>query len=180
MYGIVNQAIQGLVTEQFGEETWQKVKEKSKVNIDTFFNNESYEDKVTYDLAGAAADVLGIPLSEVLIAFGEYWVLKTGMKNYGSLMKSGGGNLKEFLINLPNFHSRVMLIYPNLTPPEFRVSNVDENSLQLHYYSQREGLADFVVGLLQGLGKMFETAITIDLIKSRSEGFDHEICSVHW
>jgi hypothetical protein len=34
-------------------------------------------------------------------------------------VNSGGINLKEFLVNLPVFHNRIMLIYPKLTP-EFK------------------------------------------------------------
>ena len=180
MYGIINQAIQGLITEEFGEDTWVKVKEKSQVNIDIFLNNESYDDSVTYQLAGAAAEVLGISLSDVLFTFGEYWILKTGARNYGALMRSGGGNLKEFLVNLPNFHSRVMLMYPDLTPPEFRISDVEESALHVHYYSERQGLSDFVVGLLHGLGKLFETQVEVTLLDSRDKGNDHEIYHVKW
>ena len=71
-------------------------------------SNESYDDSVTFNLAGAASEVLGISVSEVLVAFGEYWVLRTGQEKYGALLKAGGSNFSEFMINLPNFHSRVM------------------------------------------------------------------------
>lgn len=180
MYGIINQAVQGLVTEKFGEDIWLKVKEKSNIKVDSFLSNESYSDSITYELAQAAADVLNISLSEVLMTFGEYWVLGTGQRNYGPLLKTGGGTLKDFLVNLPNFHSRVMLMYPKITPPEFKISHIEERSVNLHYYSQREGLADFVVGIMHGLGKLFDTMVTVELIQSRSEGFDHEILCIRW
>ncbi|MEQ9440733.1 MAG: heme NO-binding domain-containing protein [Cyclobacteriaceae bacterium] len=180
MYGIVNKAIQGLVTENFGEPTWHQVKEKSGIKEDLFLSSESYPDSMTYELAGAASEVLGISLREVLIAFGEYWILKTGKESYGALMQAGGSNLKEFFINLPNFHSRVMLMYPKLSPPEFQVSSVQDNSLHLHYYSHREGLEDFVHGLILGLGKLFDTVVDITLLQSRNEGADHEVFLVKW
>lgn len=180
MYGIVNKAIHGLVTENFGDEAWQKIKEKSGIKIDNFLSNEPYDDSVTYSLAGAASEVLEMPLSDVLKAFGEYWILKTGMQNYGSLMEAGGDNLKEFLENLPNFHSRVMLMFPDLQPPEFRVSDVKEKDLKLHYYSHRQGLQDFVIGLVSGLGKMYNTEVDIKLIASRDDGADHETYHIKW
>jgi hypothetical protein len=68
-----------------------------------------------------------------------------------------------------------MMIYPKLTPPEFKVSDVTENGLNLHYFSKREGLQEFVRGLIQGLGIMFNTAINIELLQSRNEGSSHEI-----
>ena len=180
MYGIVNKAIEQLVTEQFGSEKWQAVKEKSGVDIDFFLSNEPYDDAITYQLAGAASEVLDIPLNDILEAFGEYWVLKTGKEKYGALMQAGGSSLKEFLINLPAFHNRIMLIFPKLTPPEFHVSNIEERSLCLHYFSKREGLQGFVRGLLQGLSKLFETPAEILLLQSRADGKDHEIYQINW
>ena len=180
MYGIVNKAIEELVTEQFGPDKWVAVKEKSGVDIDFFLSNEPYDDAVTYQLAGAASEVLDIPLNNILEAFGEYWVLKTGKEKYGALMQAGGSSLKEFLINLPAFHNRIMLIFPKLTPPEFHVSNIEERSLCLHYFSKREGLQGFVRGLLQGLSKLFDTPSEIALLQSRTGGHDHEIYQINW
>jgi hypothetical protein len=119
-------------------------------------------------------------VSDVLIAFGEWWVMKTTKEKYAGLMESGGSTLKEFLVNLPLFHNRVMLIYPKLTPPEFKVSEVSEKSLNLHYFSKREGLQDFVRGLIQGLGKMFNTPVEIELVQTRDDGDSHEIFKVSW
>jgi Haem-NO-binding len=180
MYGIVNKAIQELVVSQFGAVAWENVKKRSGIAVDFFISNQPYDDAITYQLAGAVSEETGLSLKDVLIAFGEYWVLHTGKEKYGSLMEAGGNNLKEFLVNLPNFHSRVMLIYPKLTPPEFRVSDIAENSVNIHYLSERQGLQDFVYGLLQGLGKLYNTPTKIELLQSRGEGHSHEVFSVAW
>jgi hypothetical protein len=180
MYGIVNKAIKGLVVENFGEEAWLKIKQQSGVNHDVFLSNEAYPDEDTYKLAGTAAEVLGMSLEDVLKAFGEYWILKTGLEHYGSLMKAGGDNLKEFIVNLPNFHSRVMLVYPNLTPPDFIVSDIQENSLKLHYISTRGGLKYFVYGLINGLGKMFQTPLQITIVADRDNGDLNEVYLIAW
>jgi hypothetical protein len=180
MYGIVNKAIKDLVTLHFGEETWNKVRKRSGIATDYFLSNQSYDDAITYQLARSVSEECGITLSEALIAFGEFWITHTGKEKYGSLMEAGGSTLQEFLVNLPNFHNRVILIYPNLTPPEFRVTDLEEKSLHLHYHSKREGLKDFVYGLLVGLGKFFNTPIQIDPVASREEGNDHEIFKVTW
>ena len=178
MYGIVNQAIQGLVTENFGVETWAKIKEKSEVSDETFLSNQIYDDNITFKLASAASEVLQISMAEVLISFGEYWVLKTGNEKYGSLMKAGGHSLREFLLNLPNFHSRVMLLYPKITPPEFKITNETEDSLHLHYFSTREGLTHFMFGLISGLAKLYKVTVQIKLISDAKNG--HDIFLVKW
>ncbi|WP_130735773.1 heme NO-binding domain-containing protein [Flavobacterium sp. J27] len=180
MYGIVNKAIQDLVITNFGIEKWEKILQKSGIEEDFFISNEAYDDDITFKLAQAVSDEMKMPIKEVLIAFGEWWVVKTTKEKYGGLMESGGTTFKEFLINLPLFHNRVMLIYPKLTPPEFKISEISENSLNLHYFSKREGLQEFVRGLLQGLGIMFHTPATIELLQTRDSGNSHEIFKVSW
>ncbi|OHX64382.1 heme NO-binding domain-containing protein [Flammeovirga pacifica] len=182
MYGIVNKAIQGLVTENFGQENWDAILKKSGVDIELFAGNEIYDDKITFDLAIAASEVLSLPLKDVLIAFGKYWVLTTAKKHYGSLMDTGGNNLKDFFFNLPNFHSRVMLLYPNIQPPEFDVEEIpgNSNSIKVKYFSVREGLTDFVYGLMLGLGEAFETEVEVEFVQGRVDGLPHDEFTVSW
>lgn len=180
MYGIINRALEELVTANFGEQKWQAIKKRSGVEEDFFISNEAYDDAVTYKLAGAVSEEMNMPMSDVMIAFGEWWIVRTGKEKYGGLMDISGHSFREFLVNLPAFHNRVMLVYPKLTPPEFKVTEIETNSIHLHYFSKRQGLKDFVVGLLQGLAKTYKTAIEIQLIKSRDAGDDHEVFYVKW
>ncbi|MEY4594144.1 MAG: hypothetical protein RIQ47_554 [Bacteroidota bacterium] len=180
MYGIVNKAVEELITDNFGEEKWEAVRQRAGIDVDFFISTEPYDDDITYKLAVAASHELNMDISQVMIALGEYWVLHVGKKKYGGLMEAGGNNLRDFLHNLPQFHSRIMLLYPKLTPPEFRISNSKDNSLDVHYFSKRQGLQEFVRGLLQGLSKLYQTETTIELIADRNHGSDHEIFRVSW
>lgn len=180
MYGIVNKAIEELVIANFGEDKWEAVKKRSGIDIDYFLSNEPYDDDITYKLAGGVSEEMNMPVGNVLEAFGEWWILKTGKEKYGGLMEAGGHNLKEFLVNLPMFHNRIMLMYPKLTPPEFQISDIEENSVHVHYFSKRTGLKEFVRGLMHGLAKMYKTTAEVELLQSRDNGFDHEIFKVSW
>jgi len=180
MYGMINKSIEDLVKANFGDEKWGVILERSGVDVDFFISNEPYDDDITYQLAGAVAAEMGMTLTEVFIAFGEWWVLRTTKEKFSGMLEAGGKSLREFLINLPIFHNRVLLIYPKLTPPEFKTSHIEERSIHIHYYSKRQGLKEFVRGLLQGLGKMYQTPVEIELIESRDEGSDHEIYKVNW
>lgn len=180
MYGIVNKSIEELVVQNFGQEKWEEIKIQSKINIEYFISNESYDDDVTFVLAQTIAENLDLPLSEVLKSFGEWWILHTGKNHYGYLLESGGENFKSFLLNLPAFHNRVMMMYPKLTPPEFQISDVDGNSVHLHYFSKRKGLTDFVYGLISGLGKFFSTEVKTIHIGSVLGENTHEIIKVSW
>jgi hypothetical protein len=180
MYGMVNKAIEEMVCTLHGEEMWERIKEHAGVDVDVFITNEGYPDDITYKLVGAASELTGTPAGQILEAFGEHWVLKTAREGYGELMDAGGKDLREFLMNLPNFHTRVVMIYPKLQPPAFEISNENERSLQLHYRTHRAGLSQFVVGLLRGLGKMFNTPVKVSLLHSREQGADHDVFLVEW
>ena len=180
MYGIVNRAIEDLVKTNFGEDKWDLVLERSGVDVEFFMSNEPYDDDITFKLASAVSEVMGITVEQVLQAFGEWWILKTTKEKYGGMMEAGGSTLQDFILNLPVFHNRIMLIYPKLTPPEFKISDVKENSVLVHYFSKREGLQEFVRGLFSGLSKMYETPLNIELKQSRDNGSDHEIFKLSW
>jgi Haem-NO-binding len=180
MYGLVNRAVEELVVSKFGEDKWQAIKARSGMDVESFISNQGYPDELTYSLIGAAVEILGVPAEDILVAFGEHWVLKTAAENYGPMMKSGGKTVKEFLVNLPNFHTRVAMIYPNLEPPKFACTDVAETTMKLHYYTHRPGLTSFVIGLVQGLGKHYETPTTCKPILCKDEGADHDVFEVSW
>lgn len=180
MYGLVNKSIEELVVANYGQEKWEEIKTKSNINIAYFISSESYDDDVTFTLAETIATELGVTVDDVLRLFGEWWILHTGKNHYGYMLESGGDNFKTFVLNLPSFHNRVMMMYPKLTPPEFKVSNVKEHHLHLHYFSQRKGLTAFVHGLMTGLGKFFNTEVTTEHVESIPSENTHEIIKVSW
>lgn len=181
MYGLVNQAIREMVTRDHGEAAWQRVKQESGVDTDVFVANAPYGDDVTYRLVTGASTVLGAPEVEVLRAFGEFWVLHTALRSYGPLMRSVGRDVPEFLQKLPHLHDRMHMVFPELRPPEFACSDVQANSLLLHYRTQRPtGLEPFVEGIVHGIGRMFDTPVTVRLHAQRDAGSSHSIFHIAW
>lgn len=168
MYGLINSSLQSMIREKFGDEQWQAVLEESGVPEDSFLTMRSYDDSITYDLAGAASRVLDAPVDTCLEMFGEYWVLETASKSYGPLLDAAGNDLIEFLNNMNALHDRITGTFLNYVPPEFRVETLGEGRHHIHYISQREGLTGFVVGLLNGLAQRFETSIDVHSVESQA------------
>lgn len=179
MYGMVNKAIQDLVTNNFGEDKWIAIKEKINFDDDFFISMQSYPDQLTYDLVGAASEILNISSNDVLEAFGEYWILYTADEGYGQLLNLSGSGFKEFLGNLNMLHDRITNIMPDLEPPKFTVKELESNTIELIYESNREGLAAMVVGLLKGLGKRFDEECSIEHKCHRSK-FGKDTFIVSW
>ncbi len=180
MYGLVNKAVEEMVCMHQGEPMWERIKDRACVDEVVFISNESYPDDVTYRLVAAASEEMALPAEAVLEAFGSHWVLHTARQAYGGLLQATGRTLPEFLANLPDFHSRVAMIFPKLQPPRFRCTDVTDHSLRLHYHTHRPGLTPFVIGLVKGLGTMFSTPVEIRLVASRDQGADHDEFEVAW
>ena len=181
MYGIINQSIQELILKEYGEETWLRIISKSGIDVSEFHNHEVYDDAYTYRLAEAIAEVLKTTVEEVLKLFGEFWITEISLKKYPNLMATGGKGFKEFMLNLPNFHNRVYLTYPQFIAPEFKVWE-DGNSLLLEYHSVRNGLASLMEGMLYGIIKMFDekgAKVVKEYAKSPG-GHDHDLFRILW
>lgn len=173
MYGLVNKAVEELVSTRFGEETWTKIRERAGIEVGGFMSMDPYPDAVTYKLVAAASEVLAMPASAVLEAFGEFWMVYTAREGYGQLISMFGASLGEFLGNLDNMHVRVGLSFPELRPPSFVLHELGEDRYALEYHSSRDGLAPMVVGLLRGLARVFGESVEVVHTHSReSQGHD--------
>lgn len=178
MYGLVNKAIQEMVCDHFGEEAWKAITELSETKSENFISLESYPDDLTHRLVKSASQVLGISAAEIMEDFGKYWVKFTGQEGYGEMMDLAGDDLPEFLGNLDDLHSRLGVIFPKMQPPSFQCSDQEKQTLNLHYYSHRKGMAPMVSGLVEGLGERFDTAVEVTQVQDREQGADHDVFSV--
>jgi hypothetical protein len=173
MYGMVNRAMEEMVCAAHGVDTWERIKARAGVDIEVFITNDPYDDSVTYQLVGAAAEVTQTPAEEILFAFGEHWVLHTAQRGYGAMLDASGRTLREFLTNLPRFHTRVAMIFPALQPPRFTCTDAGEDAVMLRYETHREGLAPFVRGLLSGLARRLHTTAHVTHVTQRADaGYD--------
>ena len=174
MYGLVNKAIEDLVVTQFGPDKWLQIKRKANIQAETFAIMESYPDEVTYDLVGAASQVLKTPSNELLRAFGHFWIRYSSQEGYGSLLSMTGPTLFDSLQKLDQLHARLSISFPHLRPPSFRCTNITENSMRLHYHSQRPGLTHFVAGLIEGLAENFDQSALVEVDKTKDNGHSHD------
>ena len=180
MYGVVNRALEDLVCTKHGENKWLQIKEKAGVDEDMFLSLQSYPDAMTYQLVSATSEVLGLTSQQVLHAFGRHWILKTAREDFGELLTANGRTLPDFIQGLPNFCTRVKLMLPNAQPPRLAVTDRTDNSLVLHSQSHREGLADFVVGLLDGLGELYAIPVRIEHMTRRNGETLVDLFRVSW
>lgn len=169
MYGMVNQALESLVTERFGAETWAAVRAKAGILDPAFITMKQYPDDVTYALAGALSEHLQAPLPGLLHAFGVYWVAYAKRGPWGKIMLASGGSTYELLSALDAMHARIAISFPDLKPPSFKV-RPEGDAVLVDYHTQRPGLAPFVVGLIEGIGTLFGETVRVEQVASKDAG----------
>ena len=168
MYGVINKSLRDMVTEGHGEAIWAQVLAKAGVPSDSFLAMRSYDDEITFRLAVASSVVLGVDVDTALHAFGKHWVNHTLARDYDALVRSTGSTMLEFLENLNELHDRISTTFLEYQPPEFRVSELEKNRMEVEYISHREGLNSFVAGLLIALSERFNEPMSISAIEDLS------------
>jgi len=174
LYGMVNKGVQDMLVKKGGMALWEKVRSNARCPFSTFQMFESYDDKVTYDLVGAVSEELQITPAAALEAFGEYWIEYTATEGYGPLLSLFGASFMESIQNLNIIHERIGSMFPQLQPPRYEFSKITATTIDLHYFSQRKGLAPMMIGLLNGLAKKNQTKISL-VHTPKSEENDHDI-----
>ena len=173
MIGLVNKAIEQMVLERFGQETWDEIREQAGWK-DTFVSMEGYSDTITFELVMAASEILDTTPEELLEAFGEHWIRYTADEGYGEMMSMYGDSVFEFLGNLNNLHAQIRLTMPELKPPVITCREETNGRLRVTYESDRHGLAPMMIGLLRGLGERFDTPVDVEHVVQRNSHMDHD------
>lgn len=174
MYGMINQAIEKLVRDEYGAAAWGRICREARVEDGDFVSLQHYPDEVTYRLVGAASAELGVPAGKVLEAFGESWTDYARETAFAGLMRFAGRTFPEFVASLDQMHAKIKFSLPDLQPPSFRVTDMHDGGFRLHYYSAREGLAPLVVGMMKGVGRIYDVTVDMRLERSRADGHDHD------
>lgn len=174
MYGLVNRALQQLACANKGEAAWDEIRRRAGVKDEVFMRMDAYPDEITYKLVGAASEVLEVPVPALMRQFGRFWMRYTMDEGYGAMLNDLGSTFQEALAALDSMHARVALLYPELKPPAFRVSDVTPDSVSLQYYSHRPGLGQVVHGLVEGLATRFGIEVDVVQVYTREDGHDHD------
>ncbi len=178
MYGLVNEAIEQLLTAQCGPQAWTAIRRDAGVSDGSFIAMQAYPDEVTYALVESASRHTGLSADQLLEAFGEYWIRYTAEEGYGPLLNMAGTTFREFLGNLDRLHKHVASHMPELVPPSFRLEELADHHFRLYYHSHRPGLAPMVVGLLRGLGARFHQSVTVSTVTDSEDSGARQVFDI--
>ncbi len=158
MYGLVNQSLLDFSRSAYpGFDLPREMEEAGLVPGEGFDPFQSYDDEVTLGLIGHIVARTQCDLADLLRRFGIFWLSETASCHYAELLELAGSDIESFLGSLNSLHDRAHGIFPGYRPPSFRTEgSLAGNDFEVYYSSHREGLAPFVVGLLQGVVLRFD------------------------
>uniref|UniRef100_H2ZCI9 Guanylate cyclase soluble subunit beta-1 n=1 Tax=Ciona savignyi TaxID=51511 RepID=H2ZCI9_CIOSA len=161
-YGFVNYALEQLVLRNFGEEIWNEIKQEADLHMQgQFIQRIVYDDVCTFDLVKAAVKVLKTDSDKILELFGSFFFQFCEESGYDVILRVLGSSVREFLENLDALHDHLSSVYPGMRAPSFRCTdNGNDDTLTLHYYSERDGLEDIVIGIVKAVSKKLHATET--------------------
>jgi hypothetical protein len=163
MYGIVYHSLMDYLNDNHSSHKWNAImSELPDYPAGGFLLFESYDDSTLLNMIGKAIETAKFEPADLLINFGQYWVLETAPKHFGAFLTLAGSDIHQFMSNLNTVHDRASALFPGYQPPSFRISgHLANGDLRIFYSSKREGFENFVVGLLIGVCKRFNINATI-------------------
>lgn len=170
MYGMIHKAARAYALEKHGEPLWNGIVERCGLTDSDFVLAKTYDDEATFRIIRSIAESEGTEPQAFLRLFGRHWINFARNGSYAHLMKLGGSNLGGFISNLNRMHAGLALAMPGSRMPLFYVTEDTKELLRLSYVSERQGLEQLVLGLLEGLCEMFAVDAEVAHLREAGDG----------
>ena len=151
MHGLVNRALQGFLTDTYGQDTWDEVRNQAGLPFDGFEAMLQYKDRQTGEVIAAACHLLHRDRASLLEDLGTYLLSHPNQQALRRLMRFGGETFFDFLQSLDDLAGWARLALPDLDAPEFTVHQLDRSRFRLDIRWRLPGAGPVFVGALRAM-----------------------------
>jgi hypothetical protein len=137
-----------------------------------------FDDQMGILIVNTLSTIINIEPHILLNQMGVFFIQKTIQEKYGNIIFAGGLSLEEFINNLPKFHSKMLSLLQNTDPPDLVVERIEANKILLHYYSNRTGMIEFLIGILEGVAQIYKTPIALKKQDNKDLHKHHDIIEI--
>eukprot|EP00043_Microstomoeca_roanoka_P007989 m.77025 g.77025 ORF g.77025 m.77025 type:complete len:776 (-) comp14053_c0_seq2:214-2541(-) len=180
MYGFMHQALtEWLRRMDDGEVILARVLEQLNITgqPDDFFRH--YSDAQTMKFVELAAQSCRMSVDECMYEAGKVSIMTFVRNGYMPVLHTLGDDFYTLLTNLDSLHDNFLSAFPDMKVPSLRPVRNPDDSMSIHYYSQRKGLAPFMMGALKGTAQMlYDLEIDIHHRVKKGKESDHDIFHV--
>lgn len=168
MKGIVFNVLQSVVTDEYGEETWETLLDGAGLE-GAYTAVGSYADEELVAILKVASSALGTPTDDLLRWFGRK-AIPVFAERYPHFFE-GHGSARSFVLTLNDIiHPEVRKLYPGADVPVFDFEE-DGDTLRIGYRSMRKMCA-LAEGLLTGAADRFGETVTVTQSECMNRGDD--------
>jgi len=170
MHGLINRALQGFVTDTFGQDIWARIRQEAALPFDGF------EPMLTYDVAwtprviDAAARVLDRPVAAVLEDLGTHLVSHPNLEALRRLLRFGGVSYRDFLDSLEDLPGRVQMALPDLNLPDVTLEEHALGEFHLTCRFKVAGIGHVMLGLLRAMADDYGTLVLLEHLGTTERG----------
>lgn len=158
MKGIIFDLLQQVVTEKYGDETWESLLDATGLS-GVYTAVGSYPDEELLQLVGAGSSALGIEADDLTRWFGHSCIPLLAARFPAFF--DAHADTRSFLLTLNEvIHPEVRKLFPGAYAPSFEYEELPGGALGLGYHSHR-GLCSFAEGLIEGAAEHFGESVVI-------------------
>lgn len=152
MKGIIFNLLEEVVSQEYGENTWDALLDASGLD-GSYTSLGNYDDAQLLKLVAAASEATGKPPTEIVRWFGAKAIPMLAVKYPHFFQKHP--DTRSFLLTLNSIiHPEVRKVYPGADVPDFDFDAPSADTLVMVYHSKRK-LCALAEGLIDGAATHF-------------------------
>lgn len=171
MHGLVNRSIQCFLRDTYGPAVWAEVALAAGIH-DGFEAMLTYEDALTEQVIGAAADRLARCPEALLEDLGTYLVSHAAMEPLRRLLRFGGVTFVDFLQSVEDLPGRARLAVPDLELPRLDLYDHGGDVFTLSCSGPYARYAHVMIGVLRSMADDYGTLVLLEH-KGYAQGVHH-------
>jgi predicted hydrocarbon binding protein len=159
MHGLIHVQLRRFVESRHGAAGWHELNRRAGLDSRVFTALGTYPDEDMLRLVNEAVGLTGVPVGDLLEAFGEF-IAPTLLSDYSSLVKPSWRTLELLEHTERTIHRVVRARQPGATPAELRVRRTSKTEVIVAYASQRR-LCALARGIIRGVSVHYHEQVQI-------------------
>ena len=176
MHGAILMELECFVVAGFSRDAWKQMHETAGVKSRIYVPISTYPDEDVVALVGAASELSGQSVGDLLGAFGEY-LAPALLSSYGQLLDPAWRTLEVLEHVEKTIHRVVRLREPDAMPPHLECERLSDREVRVRYSSER-GLCALATGLARGIASAFNERLSLEEPVCMLTGGAH--CDLHF
>lgn len=160
MHGSIFSALRNFVVNGYGADAWTAIGKAAGLEGHVYLPSKAYPDNEVLALVDAASRLTGVPVAELLSAFGEF-LAPALLRMYAAFVQPEWKTLDVIESTESMIHRVVRMREPDASPPRLECSRPHAGEVVVTYDSERR-LCGVAIGIIRGLAAHYQERVVIN------------------